>query len=586
MIATSYSTAPVQAVRPIPQFVLFQARAAESLTVPTAITCGPGRVIYYVNTAFARFLKLPREGLQGLPIASLSAEPERMEMLLDRAGRDGRSTLAPRVSFITQEGKRRFGATLVQPLVGGDDSIALVQVVDEPSSIWTHVAAEGRAAELAQVNERLLLASLREHELAERAAAATREVERMLRRTSVLSGVNAILSTSLDLEQTLQLVARLPLPELADCCVVQLAADTGGGSFAVAHRDHGVQARLQDHGGELSRDADLTRLFELASRTLGPAVLPELSEHEGPKAMVEQSAILRREGGMRAGLAVPLLARGRTAGVLALFRSDPDCAFDTLDVEFALELGQRASVAINNAQLYQEAQQAIQLREDVLAIVSHDLRNPLGAISMSVERFMRGIPDDSSDVRQHVELMYRSTKRMRSLIEELLEVASIQTSQLVLRRDRVSLSKLIGETLEMFALPALEKNVSLVRPQVEHVAHDAFVTCDSERIMRVLANLVGNAVKFTPPGGQVEVTTERVGDEVQFMVRDTGPGVSSCERHKLFERYWKGQRTGRFGMGLGLYIARSIVDAHGGRIWVKSEPPHGSTFIFTIPADT
>jgi signal transduction histidine kinase len=287
-----------------------------------------------------------------------------------------------------------------------------------------------------------------------------------------------------------------------------------------------------------------------------------------------------RELGAQSGLAVPLMARGGIIGVLFLVAFS-DRAFEPWDEECTLELGKRVARALDNAQLFYEATQASRMREDVLAIVSHDLRSPLNAVTMSVQQLLRTMAGtESSTTRNGLQLIARSSEHMRRLIEELLEVANIQTGHLVLHCTETSLEDLLVRAVELVQASSSHKGVHLSSRSGPPATR---LTCDVDKVVRVIVNLLSNAIKFTPRGGSIDLSTFAGDDAVQIAVRDSGPGIASEQQPRLFEQYWKGDQTGRIGMGLGLYIARGIVEAHGGRIWVESELSHGSTFTFTLP---
>ena len=228
----------------------------------------------------------------------------------------------------------------------------------------------------------------------------------------------------------------------------------------------------------------------------------------------------------------------------------------------------------------QEAQVAVRTRDEVLAIVSHDLFNPLGAISMSAQAYLQDDQhEDPAKQRRRVEIIARYTEHIRLLIQELVELGSVQSGRLRLERTSCSPAELIEDVVQMLDAAAQAKNVQVTTRVPSDVEA---VTCDRQRIVRVIGNLVSNAIKFSPQGGQVAVEAEQAPSEVRIVVSDTGPGIDEDDLPKLFEPYWRGSRTGREGTGLGLYIAKGLVEAHGGRIFVKSKPGAGTTFTFTL----
>ncbi|MDB4986244.1 MAG: sensor signal transduction histidine kinase [Myxococcaceae bacterium] len=562
----------------VPASMRLHVESAMRSQVPIAITRGSTHRIHYVNTAFAHFIGCPQQQLVGQCMGRLSREPERMDALIERACHACVTELSPDLAYVCPDGSTLFGATVVQPIAGLEEPGAVVLVIDTTMITHGRSSVLRSSLELKQANEQLLLASLREHDLADRAADAKLEVERLLHRKSVLAEASTLLSASLELERTLDLVTRLMLPELADGCILHIASEGTTDPLRCAHVDPEQAQRWQARAHELRNDRGLSALIGRALASGQPEVCAELplacEPLPGPPRLVLHAL------SARALLAVPLEARGSAIGVLVLVSCSAERRFEPMEIELAVELGRRGSAAIDNARLYHEAQRALRMREDVLAIVSHDLRNPLSAISMSVERLLKHVPaPDPLELAASYELIHRSSKHMRRLIEELLDVASIQSGELYLERAEVSAEAVLGEALDMLRPVAEQQGVIL---QLHPVDPDLRLHCDLERAVRVIANLVGNAIKFTPRGGSVQVTCTRQGQQVRVDVADTGPGIQESELPRLFEQYWKGEQTGRTGMGLGLYIARGIVEAHGGRIWVESHPPHGSTFSFTL----
>lgn len=232
--------------------------------------------------------------------------------------------------------------------------------------------------------------------------------------------------------------------------------------------------------------------------------------------------------------------------------------------------------------LYEEAQRAIRSREDILAIVSHDLKNPLGAIGMSASLLLKKLsgPEVEPRIRKQAETIRRATDRMEHLIRDLLDMASIQAGRLSVDKAPHELAPLLQESIELHEPLAREKGLALHKAlDVEGVR----VACDRERVLQVLSNLLGNAIKFCRPGEAITVRAERQGSHVQLAVVDSGPGISEEELPRIFEPYWSGQRHASKGTGLGLFISRGIVEAHGGRMWVESKPGMGSAFYFTLP---
>jgi len=234
------------------------------------------------------------------------------------------------------------------------------------------------------------------------------------------------------------------------------------------------------------------------------------------------------------------------------------------------------ALAAENARLLREAQQSVQVREQILAIVSHDLRNPLSTILMTAGVLAkRGTSSDA------IGRIRRAADRMLRLIEDLLDFASIEVGTLAIRRQPENASALVREIAISFEAILKESGLEL-RTEVAPLIPTAF--CDRDRVIQVLSNLVGNASKATLAGGHIVVRVEPLGTDLMFAVADDGPGISDEDVKHLFERYWRGGQAEYRGTGLGLAISKGIVAAHGGRLWVETTLGHGATFFFTIPA--
>ena len=223
------------------------------------------------------------------------------------------------------------------------------------------------------------------------------------------------------------------------------------------------------------------------------------------------------------------------------------------------------------------AEAAVRSRERVMEIVAHDLRNPLGAIGMSAEALLLKATRDED--RRDVERILRATSRMNRLIGDLVDVSGIEHETLAMTRTREPVESIIRETAEAFAPRAEQRHITL---EVQSPPADLAIAADRARIVQLLGNLLGNALKFTPEGGRVAVRVSEQNQLVRFEVADTGPGIPPDDVPHIFEQYWKGDGE---GTGLGLFIARSIVEAHRGELGVKTAPGAGATFFFTLPRD-
>jgi signal transduction histidine kinase len=242
------------------------------------------------------------------------------------------------------------------------------------------------------------------------------------------------------------------------------------------------------------------------------------------------------------------------------------------------EFARRAALALENAHLYDVAQAAIRTRDQVLGIVAHDLRNPLGAI-ITAAAVLRG-DSEARGSRRPVEAIERSATRMNRLIEDLLDVTRMEGGILTIEPAAVETRQAIAECIVAHKDLATSTSLEL-RLDLEEDLPD--VWADRDRLLQVFENLIGNAIKFTDPGGCIVVGARSRDQEVHFWVRDSGSGIAEEDMPHLFDRFWQADTTGRRGTGLGLPIVKGIVEAHSGRIWVESPKGQGSTFFFTIP---
>jgi signal transduction histidine kinase len=230
------------------------------------------------------------------------------------------------------------------------------------------------------------------------------------------------------------------------------------------------------------------------------------------------------------------------------------------------------------ARALEQAEVAVRTRDEVLAVISHDLRNPLGTITMAAG--LLELPIDEGKKAEQIAIIQRAAAGMLRLIGDLLDVSSVEAGSFSLELAPVSPGRLLEEVAAMMGSHASARG-QRIECRVE--AELPEVPADRHRLTQALSNLVGNAVKFTPEGGTVRLSAEAAGEEVIVTVRDTGPGIPADDLPHIFDRFWHTSRVRRGGAGLGLAIAKGIVEAHGGRIWVNRPEEGGAAFSFTLP---
>ena len=237
------------------------------------------------------------------------------------------------------------------------------------------------------------------------------------------------------------------------------------------------------------------------------------------------------------------------------------------------EVGQSAM-----RRLYGEAQEVIDAREEVLRIVAHDLRNPLNTVAMTTQLLL-DLPSTEQERAHRLTVIQRAGQRMHRLINDLLSVSIIEAGRLTVDPRPVTVAALLSDAQEMLRPIATAKPVELVIDAPDDLPD---VLADSARVLQVISNLVGNAIKFTPKGGRVTISAAREGDKVRFDVADTGPGIAPEQMANIFGRFWQAKRGDTRGIGLGLSIAKGIVEAHGEQLQVSSTVGTGSVFSFCL----
>ncbi len=414
----------------------------------------------------------------------------------------------------------------------------------------------------------------RRHE-AEREAAeaqlARAGSEREERRAAFLAAAGRELATTLDYEHAIATLAKLIVPNIAEVCVIDLAeADGALRRAAVAHRDPEQERALMTRAGQAIREI--------------PGPLAHVIQEREARVIGYHSSLLDYVGvsseEQRSLLAVPLVSRGQSLGII-LAASAESKLFTQGDAALVGELSSHGSLAIDNARLYLESQQAVRAREEMLAIVSHDLRNPLHAVMLSIS-MLQTAGEIADDDREQLEIIDISAKRMQRLIEDLLDVTRLEGGkQLPIEPAPLDVESLFAETHELFKSQAATNAITL---QYNIAPGLKTVLADRHRVLQVLSNLIGNAMKFTPAGGMITYRAEpQNANTVKITIADTGPGIPKENLGDIFNPYWQAKRTARLGAGLGLPIAKGIVESHGGRIWVESEPGAGTKFFFTLP---
>lgn len=408
--------------------------------------------------------------------------------------------------------------------------------------------------------------------------------EEVARRALFLSDASEALAGVLDVEEVPEQIARCAVREIADWCVLQAPDEWGKLQAMVAAHRHAHQQPLVDELAQYCpQQASHSHLVLRSLRTGRSLLFPVASDEVLRRfglAQEEAKALVRQLGAQSAML-VPLVARGRVLAVLTLVSSER--VFRRDDLQLAEDFARRAALHLDNARLYREARDAVRARDEFIAVASHELNTPLASMGLSVDALRKGLFSGSPEATARAsELVQRQQRRLSRLVREMLDVTRIQSGRLVLKREDMSLSELVRELCLAFEPQLTAAGASLQC----HIEEEVRGRWDRARLERVLDNLLSNALKFGA-GAPVELELRsRSDDLVELRVTDHGIGIPRERQPYVFERFERAVSSKEFaGLGLGLYIARGVIDAHGGKIHVASRPGRGTTFTVELPTD-
>jgi signal transduction histidine kinase/putative methionine-R-sulfoxide reductase with GAF domain len=396
---------------------------------------------------------------------------------------------------------------------------------------------------------------------------------------ALLSRLSRSLVERMDLEERLQRAAEALVPALADCCAVVLVEEGKPRRIALQSTDAGREA-ISREIAEIPVDPQAARgLGRVLREGTAECVADVQAELGDDPAWKEEARALFRRAEVRSYLVVPLSIPSGIIGALALGRKAHRAPFDESSRELVLEIGGRIAVAVENARLFANARREALLRERVLAVVSHDLRNPLSAVVMGAAR-IEGKDTGREDLLRVTGAIRRAARRMERLIADLVDASVIQSGRLSVSPQPHAPGELVREAVDAMKPHAQERGLSLGTTAAPDLPP---VLADRDRVLQVLGNLLSNALDVTPPGGRIDVRAEIGEGAVRFSVSDTGPGLAPGEAERVFEPYRRGSAAAYKGTGLGLAIASGIVAAHRGEIGVESRAGKGATFWFTLP---
>lgn len=415
-------------------------------------------------------------------------------------------------------------------------------------------------------------------------------LKRSERRLRLLADAGAILGRSAEYEETLKELAHLVVPDLADWCVVDVTdASQSIRRVAVAHVDPAKRELATEIERRYPPDPSEPSGVVEVIRTGQPVVTTEVTpEMLRAAARDDDHFRMLQEAGIASAVILPLIARGQVLGAMTMVGSPGGHRYDASDLPLLGELARRAALAVDNARLLHEATEAVRLRDDFLAMASHDMRTPLAVILANIQLTRRKLSGDpaAAELVRHLESAERTTQKMTGLVGELMDVTILRSGQaLPLAREPVDLSAMARAFAEEYGRLSDQH-------RIEVDAEEAVIgEWDPTRIERVARNLIDNALKYSPSGGLIQISVVAESDDdgrrwARLAVTDEGVGIPADEVDQLFEKFHRGSNTRDLrGTGLGLAGSRAVIEQLGGTVDVASRLGEGSTFTVRLPLD-
>ena len=401
---------------------------------------------------------------------------------------------------------------------------------------------------------------------------------------AILSDAGRMLDETSDYDERMHRLAKLSVPFFADFNIIYFQESNSIFTKAAVHKDAEVSPLILNCGRKRphSKDYNVPDFIMKIRKT--QHFTSVTSEMLKSIAINDEQYELLESLNIQSLLFIPLIARDKFIGCMSLGMVDPARTFTSEDVRFLELIASRASISIENATLFKKAKDAIQDREHMLSVVSHDLKSPLMTIQLSLNLMRKNteLASLNDKTSKWLEAIEFSGQKMSKLIKELLLFSKIESGTFKLDKENINIEKLLSDSQLIFSPQAIEKNISL---EYDCKLKDVEIYADKDKLDQALANLVGNAIKFTPASGKVKITATQNRDKIQFSVVDSGPGIPESYLEKIFDRYWQKDPGMKQGSGLGLSIAKGIVQAHEGDIWAESKEGQGCGIYFTIPAN-
>lgn len=411
-----------------------------------------------------------------------------------------------------------------------------------------------------------------------------RELKTMENNLRFLAEASKVLSSSLDYQTTLNSVANLAVSEMCNWCVIDLLNETDEvQTVALANKEpkKAEWAKLYRKNHPVNRDAK----FGVAEvlRTGASKLYSEFTEQILEKAVKETKTLkIIKSLKIKSVMLVPLLIRDTPMGVISFISTDPKYRYSERDLYVAEKLANRAALAIENAKLYKNAQDAIALRDDFISVASHELKTPITSVKIYAQTLTQYAKQlENSRFLEYTTKMDKQLDRLTDLIHNLLNVSKIQSGRFEINKKLIDFNKVVQETIDILQ-GTITTHKIIIKGQT-----DKKVFADEDRIGQVLFNLISNAIKYSPKSNKVVVSLKEDENGVTVGVKDFGIGIDQKHKERIFDRFYRvfEKQDKTFpGLGIGLYVCKNIIQRHNGSIWVESQEGKGSTFYFSIPS--
>lgn len=399
-----------------------------------------------------------------------------------------------------------------------------------------------------------------------------------------LAQVGPVLSEGLILEKTLQRLAELVVKNLSDFCIIETTLDDE------LSPELKIVSKNQSSGNSCAECVKLAELVksnpsnfsQVLLKTRKSLLIENITDEQiGLLAANDKQLLVLKDLNLTSVISVPLMAHNKFIGTLVMLSNSNNHQYRDADLRLAEELTVRAALSIENAHLYNLSQKAISTREEILAVVSHDLKNPVTAIKLIGQSLQYIDRPDKATCEKLSKTIENSVRQMQLLIGDLLDFAKIQSGTFSVSKRPENLMIAVTETVSSLQLQADSMNQKIICDIPSDLPK---VMIDLPRIAQVISNLLGNALKFSPQNSEIQISAKLYQNKILVSISDTGAGIPSLHLTKIFDRFWQADSDAKHkGSGLGLSIAKGIVVAHGGRIWAESDMGKGSTFYFTVP---